>query len=313
MAARFPWPTLASPLRCVLADIQLDGRPLEEAHIDHNNLRLRLDSAAWERLDCTVTVSTDEVLPEGIGGIRSYVLVASVRSNTRTPFRLEPSGGTSSTGRVSVGSSTVAGTFTMQAQAAADIGDRRRIIGSSDPWTAVLDPSEAPVSPGEPPFEFVWVDFSSPDAPTVAREHPTALSVVDLHPRPRLLLNAGVEGLRSLLHNDHAKLERRRMRDILTTTIARRTTATLFRVAAAEIAANGDDPVRPPSSALLRRTCEAVAQQMPGIGSLDELYERLAAVDGPNVDFWTRIDLAIDAVAESTHKLSTAAREVASG
>lgn len=316
MTVHYPWPTFASPLQCRISDIRLDGEPLPPHLVDDDHLRIRLDRATdWRSFDCDVTVTTDEAAPAGVERFHSYVLVSSTRTNARLPFRLGDRQGGQAAGHLTVARTAVAGSFTLQAHAGGHVAGRLRAVGAGDPWTVVLEHREAPVPPGTPPFAIAWVDFADPGAPSAARENPAAHALMDLTHEPRLLLNSGVAGLQALLHNEHAKLERRRVRDILSSSIARYATATLFRAAASEVAAYDGQP-QPPSSAVLRQTCEAVADHMPGIGSVDDLYEQLAAATGSpltDAELWTRIDLAIGELTGATGALSTAAQEVAYG
>jgi hypothetical protein len=316
VTVRYPWPTYVSPLRCELGDVRIDGEPPAGVIVDADHLRLRLDRLPdWRRIECTVTVGADEPPPAGVDGLHPYVLASSTPTTTRLPFRLQTAPDGSAVGRLDVMRSSVSAAFTVQAHAGAHVAGQRRAVGASDPWTVVLEPQEAPTPPGAPPFEITWIDFAGPEAPHAARQNPTAHALRDLSHPPRLLLNKGIDGLEALLYNQHAQKERRRVRDVLSTSIVRYATATMFRAAAAEVVSYDGAPQHP-RGALLRQTCEAVAEHMPGIGSVEELYERLAAAtDSPlaSNDLWTSIDLAVDALSGSAAALSTAAREVAYG
>ncbi|BEL01959.1 hypothetical protein Q0Z83_001500 [Actinoplanes sichuanensis] len=316
MTVRYPWPTFTAPLRCRLTDVHLDGRPLPADLIDDSHYRVRLDGmSTWESFECEVVLSTDEAMPTGVDRLTGYVMVSSSATNTRLPFPLTAADG-SLVGRITVVRGAVAGGFTVAAEVGGDVAGRRRVVGSSDPWTVVLDHREAPVPPGAPPFAMSWADFNSSAAPAAARQTPDALAFMDVTGEPRLWLNAGVPGLQALLDNNHAKLERRRLRDILSTTIARNATSALFRAAAAEVVSYGDEPPQPPATALYRQVCQAVADQMIGIAGVDELYEQLVAQrDDPlgNADLWRRIDAAVDTLTGSLDALTTASQEVSHG
>jgi hypothetical protein len=316
MTVRYPWPTFKAPLRCRLTDVRLDGRPLSADMVDDSHYRIRLDSApTWESFECQVVVSTDESRPAGVERLTGYVMVASSGTSTRLPFPISAEGN-DLIGRITVAHGVVAGSFTVSAEVGGEVAGRRRVVGASDPWTVVLDRRDAPVPPGAPPFAMSWVDFGSAEAPPAARQTPDALSFMDFAGEPRLLLNKGVPGLQTLLDNNYAKLERRRLRDILSTTIARNATSALFRAAAAEVVAYDDGPPQPPATALYRQVCEAVADQMIGVGSVEELYEQLVANrDDPpgNADLWRRIDAAVDALTGSLDALTTASKEVSHG
>jgi hypothetical protein len=317
VTVRYPWPTFAAPLSCRITDVQLDGRSLPPHLLDEDHRRVRLDEATpWEVLECAVTVSTDEPVPAGIERLIGYVLASSAATNTRMPFPLAPAEDGTLAGRLAVPRSAVSGSLTVTAEAGAQITGRMRVIGTSEPWTFVLERGEAPVAPGAPPFEMAWVDFGASDAPAAARESPTSLAVMDLTAGPRLLLNTGVAGLQALLDNNYAKLERRRLRDILSTTIVRQAISTLIRAAAAEVTDYDDGPPQPPTTALYRQLCQAVADQTSGIAGVEELYEQMVAGRDDttgNADLWRRIDAAVDTLTGSTDALTTAAKEVANG
>lgn len=316
MSIRYPWPTFTAPLACRVDDVHVDGKAVAPRLIDTEHQRLRLDGVTWGRFDCRVTVTTDEPTPAGVDDIRNYVLVSSTGANTRLSFPLDEIHDRSPSGRVVVTRSVAAGTFTIQAHAGALVAGRRRLIGDCDPWTIVLERHEAPIPPGGPPFDIDWVAFTSPDAPLAARENASAHAFMDLTPSPRLLLNAGVDGFQKLLHNNAARLERRRVRDVLSTSVARYAIATLFRAAVSEIVAYDDGPPQPPTTALYRQICEAVADRMAGIGDVAELYDRLVAIADDRMsdtDLWARIDIAIEDLTGYTDALTTASREVADG
>ncbi|GAA3947497.1 hypothetical protein [Actinoplanes auranticolor] len=316
MTIRYPWPTLKAPLTCAVDDVRVDGAVIMAGRVDDEHLRLRLDGLTWQRLDCRVTVSAEEPIPAEADAVRAYVLLSSAAANTRIPYPLDDTHDGSPSGRLAVPSDAVAGSFALQAHVGATIGGRNRVIGSSEPWTVVLERHEAPVPPGGPPFDIDWVDFTSPDAPLGARENPASHAFMDLAAQPRLLLNQSIEGLQKLLHNNAARLERRRVRDILSASVARHAVASLFRAAMAEIIVYDDGTFEPPTTALYRQVCEAIAAWMSGVGDVDELYERLAGSTDARVsdtDLSARVDVAIDALMGYTDALTTASREVADG
>lgn len=317
MTIRYPWPTFASPLQSALSDIRLDGEPLQNPLVDDDHLRLRLDRAGdWQRFDCDIAVTTDETVPDGIDDLRGFAMVSSISTNTRLPFALTSTGGLPAAGHLTIPRSTVAGSFTVQAEIGAHIRGRHRVVGSSEPWTVVLERREAPIPPGAPPFDISWVDFNSPEAPPAAKANPASHALMDLSGEPRLLLNSGIDGLQALLYNKTAQKERRRMREILSSSIARYATTTLFRTAAAQVVAYDDGPPQPPSAAVLQQTCKAVADHMSGIGGVDELYELIStAADDPlaAAELWLRVDPAVDAATGTSTALSDAAKEVVNG
>lgn len=298
MSVRFPWPVLESPVEVTLIDVRLDGRVLPEQCVDGDHLRVDLDGVeGWDVFECEISVATDGGVPPGLKDMLAYAVVSAPATNVRVPFRLE---GDPPKGRVAVGRADVAERFMIGVDVAARVGDRYRVIGTGPVWTIVLDRRAAPVPPGVPPFETVWVDFTSAEAPLVARRNPDAHAVMDLENEPRLLLNDGIDGFQALLHTNRPKPDRHRLQEVLATGIARYAVATMFRAAAAEIV-DEDGEVHPPERELFRQVCEAVAERMVGIGSVDELYKQLAdptVTAADNADLWGRVDAAIDALTD---------------
>jgi len=315
MSIRYPWPAFASPIQCHLTDPRLDGEPLGPQLLDGEHRRIRLDQEPdWDVFECDVVVETDEPVPAGLDRLIPYVMVSSTTTNTRMPF---PLSGEPADGHLAIPRSTVSGSFTVQAVTGALVSSRRRVVGSSAPWTVVLDGRQAPVPPGALPFDFSWVDFASDEAPEIARKNPSSHAVMDLtNVLPRLLLNSGIEGLQPLLTSDYAQLERRRLRDILGSSIARYVAATVFRIASDEVTADDGSSARLPSTAMYRETCEAVAAHIPDISTVQDLYDQIVDAQGDEfkrIELWTRIDLAIDALCGSSDVLTIAAKEVWNG
>ena len=306
MSVHYPWPAFRSQWGCDVEGFQVDGKPHDEV-VHHEHLRIRADQLdAWTTMTCSVRARTTEATPDDLSGLRPFVVISSPRTQLRqsVPLALVQTedGSTEYVGEFSLPRSVLAAAVTVRVDVGALHNDRLRIVGSSSPWTLIIDPSEAPRSPGAPPFKTAWVDFSSDAASPECRQHPKAYALMDLTgSEPTLLLNTKIDGFRHLLLADKAKTERRRHRDLLGVDLARYAVATLFRSASDEISGiDDDDPVEPPSTPLSRQVCEAVAGAMTGIGSVDDLYEGLARSDQLSVaaraSLWAEIDLAIDAL-----------------
>lgn len=308
MTVRFPWPTLRQELDLRLHEVRLDGEPLAPDLVDIEHLRIRLDEAAdWDEL--RISVSVDTTVLSDVDGARAHAVVECVPTNVRIPFPLDIETGV---GEIVLDRDEISKRFSIEVEAVAQVRGRWRNIGAGPDWIAVIDHEAAPVPPGTPPFETVWIDFRDSAAPLVARGMPEATAYMDLQGDPRLLLNTAVDGFQHLLHADTAKLERRRLRDLLGTDVARYALTCLLRAASGEVVSE-DGVVQPPERRVYRQVCEAVAEHMPGIGSVDELYERMiAARDSADVtqEIWGGADLAIAALSGRDRALSTACSEV---
>jgi len=290
----FAWPTYREPWTLTVEDPMVDGQYREEL-VDDEHRRLRIDQVEdWRQvlLDVRAVPPSDDLRPD-----RVHLLVESRRSNTRMSFPLDGEGpyGTSAELRREY----LAGPVTLVVEATGIVDGRVRLLGRSEEWTLVVDAGQAPTPPGAPPFTMTWVDFRSAEAPPAARRNPDAHSIMDLSGEPCLYLNDGIEGFRSLLHADTARLERRRARDLLAGEVARTAWTALVRAAVADIgSADSGDDVSAPEDQLLRHALEAVARVASGVSDLDDLVERIAAAqDGSGADgaaLWTDIDAAVD-------------------
>jgi hypothetical protein len=314
MSIRYPWPTYRRPLNLTLSDLQVDGVERDDL-LDETHLRARLDeSKLWRHLTVRASVTTDEP-PLDVSEVRAHLLVSAPRTQTRVPVPLDSTEDGWS-GVVTLHRDVLGGAVSVHAQIVGLVNDRRRLVGSSESWVLVVDSSEAPTPPGVPPFNIAWIDFSSEEAPQIARSSPEAHAVMDIASEPVLLLNSNLDGFQSLLHADHAKAERRRLRDLLGSGVARYAVATLFRAAASEIVAavvDDEDP-EPPAERLRRQVCEAIAEAMTGLTSAEELYRRLVDAErGSMTDramFWTEIDLAIDKLTGVSNTVAEVCKEV---
>lgn len=311
MSVRFAWPVLAAPPHVDLQELQLDETPTREATKDPDHLRVVLPGdRSWERFRCRVVVTSDED-SSAFEGLVCYVVASSRDSATRVPFALS---GLPGEGFVEIHHDEVARDVVLTVEVAALHRGRRRVIGRSVPWTVVVQAGTAPKVPGGLPFGLTWVDFSSEDAPTVVKGAPLASAVMEtaIGATPQLLLNSALPGLRDLLHADSAKLERRRLRDLLGSDVARLAVSSLMRAAAAEVVQADDGTVIAPQEELHRQVCEALAEAMAGMGSVEELYQLLSGdgSDSSMGDLWSRIDLAIDEVVGRRGAVATACEEI---
>ena len=307
------WPTYAGLWSSSLDDaVTESGVPLEA---DLGSYRLHLEQSSWKTITFILTISSNEPTPTGLGALQAYALLTCSGTNIRVPFRLSPVEGNDQqhSAKVTLSRELLRDSATLAAEVTAQVDGRTRVVGRAVPWTLVLREFDPPQTLGEPPISQVWTDFGAAEAPTVARKNPRAYAALDTAPdKPVLYLNSGIQGLQMVLTAENAKLERRRLRDILGAQIARYTVSTLFRLAAAEVVADGDDEPIGPSDPLLRNVCEKVAAAIPQFTSVDELYSALvrstSRIDYSNL--WADIDAAIDELTEASSSVSLATSEV---
>lgn len=312
MTARFPWPQFRFPWSVEVSGLIVDCKPHDSA-VDRLHRRVRLDDLTWQCAGLVLRAQTTERMPAGIDNLQGFVVVSSPRTNVRTPVPLLPDGLQAVYGEVPLDSHDLAGTVALTVTIVATIDGRRRTIADAEDWVVVVDDSTAPTPPGAPPFPHVWVDFACADAPDIARRNHGAHAIMDLSAAPQLLLNAGIEGLQDVLHAEKPKLERRRIRDLLGTTIACDAVTSLFRAAVAEVVDLSEDGPVPPSDSLSRQTCEAVAGAMPTVSSVDELYERIVATKDSARDratLWAEAEVALAALTDVHDTVVRVAGEV---
>lgn len=310
MSVRFAWPVLAAPPQVTLQELQVDQAPPDGVTWDPDHLRVVLASGrSWDRLSCRVVATSDEDTSE-LEDVVCYAVASSRDAATRVPFTLS---GLPGDGLVEIYRDEVARDVVLTVEVAALHRGRRRVIGRSDPWTVIVEPGIAPQAPTGLPFEINWVDFSAANAPAVVRGAPSASAVMEtaVGAASRLLLNSSLPGFRDLLHADSAKLERRRLRDLLSCDVARLAVSSLMRAAAAEVIEADDGTIIAPQEPLHRQVCEAVVGAMTGMGSVEELYQRLASDDANAAgDLWGRIDLAIDEAVGRRGAVAIACEEI---
>jgi hypothetical protein len=314
MTPRFSWPQYRRPWELSVEEVVLDGRDGTTA-VDSDHRRVRLDAVSdWSSVRLSFRLETTEQTPADIEDVTAYVLASSARTNTRVPQTLRASSPRSFSGGFDLSREMLAGPVQLEGHVVTP-GDRVRLVGSSHPWTLVVNASDAPPMPGAPPFDMAWIDFSSNEAPQVARAVQDSYAVMDLTGnKPVLLLNSEIKGFQGLLNAKKAQLERRRLRDTLATSIARYALGTLFREARAQITVEEDDTVTPPESHLLRQVCEAVVAELRSVSTVDELYLQLGRESSlTQLDrsrLWAEIDNAVDRLTNHSEMVASIVEEV---
>ncbi|WP_043496454.1 hypothetical protein [Georgenia sp. SUBG003] len=313
MSPLFAWPTYREPWSLDVDGLMVDG-VFREDLVAEDARRIRIDEAGdWQRAAISLT-ATPEDKADGIEATGVHILVESPRSNTRIPVPLRADDDGAWVGDVELAREMLGGTVTIVAVVTAQIDDRVRLVGRSDDWKLVVEPGEAPVPPGAPPFAMVWKNFSDTDAPPIARRDPDAHAVMDLSIQPTLYLNDGIEGFRAVLNADTARGERRRARDLLGADVARTALTTLVRAAVEEVEQNAtDDDASPPEDHMLRQTLEAVARVGRTTADLEELCGRIAAARqgtlSERLALWTEIDAAIARLSGLPDAVASLAKE----
>lgn len=315
MSPFYAWPSYRDPWDCNVTDLRLDGKDGETA-IDGDHLRIDAFSKSWSHMQLALHASTDEPAPAGSGPVEAIALLSCTATQLRRAYPLTAAGGENKvSGTLEIPRQTLAGKATLTVEIIGKIDGRRRVMGSTLPWSIVVAQLEAPPRHGVPPLKTAWANFADPEAPLGARRHSTAHAFLDVAPAPPILyLNKGIDGLQQLLLSDNAKNERRRQRDILGALIARYVAGTLFRSGIDQIVADQfGGPPEGPSDHILRSVCEAVAAQIPSISTTDDLYaavikSREGALDP--AEFWTDVDLALDELTSISAVIARTCQEV---
>jgi hypothetical protein len=319
MTIRFAWSSYTEPWAVTVENVRIGGEA-DSRCLDAARRRLRLDLVTeWESATFDVTASTAETAPSDVTAVSAFAVLSSRRSNTRIPFRLEPVGPTRDrfSGTIALQRAALAGAAEMAVDVGGRIDGRDRLVGVTEPWHVIVDAADAPRPPGRPPFDTAWIDFRAATAPSAAKQQPEAYAVMDLTgPKPTLLLNEAIDGLKTLLLALTARHERRRLREMLGTSIARQAIATLIRAAATEVVPLDPDESQPqdPQSGLFTQVCEAVAGEMTTVASVSDLYERLvnAARGAPMqyAELWAEIDAAVDRLTGHSSAVASVVAEV---
>ncbi|MCV7281682.1 hypothetical protein H7J88_18790 [Mycolicibacterium flavescens] len=299
MTPRFAWPTYRDQWDCQVTGFKLDGEPDDDA-IDSDYLRLKTPERVWATADIELSATTDEPLPTGLSVLTAHVLLACATTQLRRAYPMvEHPDGSRFDAQISIPRSALTQKASLSVELVATHGERQRIIGTGVEWTLVVDPGEAPRPAGAPPISSAWLDFKSDDAPPEARRSPMSYCYLDINEAPPLLyLNSGIDGFETLIKAENAKLERRRHRDLMGAMIARQVTNSLLRAAVEEITPGEHGaPATGPATRILQNTCEALARELPDTNTAEDLYEKVAALDGnltATAQFWAEADLVLD-------------------
>lgn len=315
MSPHFAWPAYQDPWECSVASVRFDDRDGESA-IDGDHLRISAFDRPWKRLNLVLGAITSEAAPQGVDKLHAYALLSCPATQLRRSYPLNLlADGATIQGSVIVARTAIAGKATLTVEVVGNHNDRQRAVGSSLPWSIVVDKAAAPERHGVPPLKTAWIDFADAASPAEARRHMAAHAYVDVIARPPVLyLNKGIDGLQQLILSENAKLERRRQRDMLGAQIARYVVNTLFRTAVEQIAADEfGGPPEGPSDHILRSVCEAVAARLAFTENVEDLYDavlrvREGTLDGP--PFWADIDLVLDQLTSLSSVISQICTEV---
>lgn len=316
MTVKYAWGSFNATWNCTILDVHTGDESAVALDEDHSRIRLNA-AGGWQTFSCKVRVDTEEKAPNGLGALQAFALVTCAKSQTRLPFKLEPECTSSFVGQIDFAETDMAGLVTISVEITAVAAGRLRSVGRSTSWTVVLDPSDAPAPPGAPPFSTSWIDFAADDSPELTRAAPKAHAVMDLSGKPTLLLNKGLDGFQALVQADTAKLERRRLRDLLGSNIARYSLATIFREAAVEVMSGDNGEPMTLENPLQRQVFESVGAAIPSLSGVAELYSTLATqselTPRERAQLWVQIDLAIDSLTDVSVTWATVCEEVKRG
>lgn len=208
--AIFPYPTLAADLETKVANVRLDGKPIKTDFMMTGDRVMDVGEAAieaWEKLTFDVEVQshkdTVKAYEENNGEIK-LAFVASCRpTNTRQIIELTRSDEDLSlwAGTVELNRDCFRGKVSLHAILTCELDEELpKPIGFSEAWTIYFDATDSLRVSGS--LKVVWYDFTSSEAPPIARQFPKAPYVVDLEkPLPEIYLNETFEGLEPLLRD----------------------------------------------------------------------------------------------------------------
>ncbi|BBZ03841.1 hypothetical protein MCHIJ_32780 [Mycolicibacterium chitae] len=299
MTPRFAWPTYRDQWDCQVTQFSLDSERHDDV-IDSDYLRLKASERVWSVADIEISATTDQPLPAGLTGLTAHVLLACPTTQLRRAYPMAPhSDGSRFDAQICIPRSAVTQKASLTVELVATHNERLRIVGAGVEWALIVEAGEAPRPAGAPPISSAWIDFTSDDAPPEARRSPMSYCYLDLNESPPLLyLNSGIDGFEALIKAENAKLERRRHRDLLGAMIARQVTNSLLRAAIDEIAPGEyGAPATGPSTRILQSACEAMSRELSDTNSVEDLYEKIAALEGnpaATAQFWAEADLVLD-------------------
>lgn len=307
MSIHYAWPQYREPwalsveLSC--GDLDCDGA------VDDSRRTIRLDEVdGWATATLTFALSTTEKQPVAVGELSAYVMLSAPRANTRLPVQLTPSQ-SGFEGSVTVARQFLAGSVEVTGHVAGTDATVR-LVGETEPWTLIVDPGDAPPQPGAPPFQTIPISFSSDDAPSQIQLASDSFAVMDTTgPKPILYINKDVTGLEAILYSERPRLEKRRLRDVLSAQLAYYAAGVLFREAVAQTEFD-EDQVMLPTDPLLAQICEVVATQVESVEGAEEMMRRLFASPAERGDLYIQIDNALTRLTNLGEHVSRATEEV---
>ena len=319
MTARYPWPQFRQALALDVVRVACDKEDVDVVRSTHERIHMDEAPGEWEEVEIELELTPTEARPDALRDVEltAHVILSSSRTNSRLVAVLEESEEDRWTGVLRAKRAELGGTMPMEAYLTAPDGDARPLLrGRSVTWTVVLEPGVPPAAPTSTPVVTKWIDFSAADAPALCRTYPSAPYAVVLDgAKPVLYLNESQKGFRKLILADHAKEERRRLRDTFSTLIASAVTRSLVQAAFDELVTNseGSETPVPSEDPLLRQSCEAVADVMPSVSDVHDLYVRMhtAGASLPELrSLWSELDLAIGELVSLNKTVVTVAEEV---
>lgn len=308
MSPRFAWPQYRRPLDLEI-EVLAPALTVKDGDEAETNRRIRLDlHESWSEVHLRFTLTTTEKAPDSITGQVAYVLVSSTRTATRIPVTLHP-GYDGFEGDIVLTKAALSGPVQIAGQII-ESGGVARVLGASEPWTLVIDASDAPPMPGAPPFKMAWQSFEAADSPTYLQAARHSYSLMDLTgPEPILWLNKDITGLEAVVSASHAKLEKRRLRDVLGAQIARDALLALFREALAQVVIENDE-VTLPDNSLLRQTATVIAAELNSVADVEEMFRKLLTDQQQRQQIWMEIDNAVSSLTNLSESVARSVEEV---
>lgn len=205
----FPYPTMAASAHLRIHNLVVDEHrpPIDPVDIEARTVDLiAAGSDDWQSATFRVVFSApvDELdkVREEATELRVGLSIECRRTNHRATFELmqSPTDDATWIGRGELLRTFCAGRVDVRAKLSGSRGDvMHLLLGQSDAWSFYVDRAEAPPRRGL--LRFVWIDFTSNEAPPPVRRFANEIYYADLEnpDGPLVYLNSSIDGLFDLL------------------------------------------------------------------------------------------------------------------
>lgn len=295
MRGFFPYPTMAASPNLRIRELMVDGRRPSANVVDSESRTVDLLAAESEDWRSTtfrvvVTAPADELdkVRKEVTQLRVGLSVECRRTNHRTTVELSQS---RTDDAVWLGEGELSRTFCAgRVEVRAEIsglraGGEHLLLEQSDPWAFYVDQMESPPRRGL--LRFVWIDFTSDEAPAPIQRFANEIYYADLEnvAGPLVYLNSSIDGLHDVLADrPNRETWEQALHDTQGQAIAAPIWMGLFLAAAAAV--EKDDPGDPefPSEQWQADVLRTLLPKMyPGASDserLGQLYDAVHSDDG---------------------------------